>query len=151
MILCSYFKYDAGQMLAGAFEPQHALGRDGIPMTSASAKSPATSGHFEPRAARPMRRIPALEKAGIQKFFAVLRALRPMPLPPRKSTELKNLFSWRLGNSIGCSPAGDRQGVSEWIRMGTRRDLWEVDFAQHAVQIKSQICCKPGCLKAWVC
>ena len=74
---CSYFKYDAGKLLVGAFERMPARGAPAeYPMTSASAKLPAISVISSPccwmRCADP-----GSEKAGIQKFFCGPESFTP--------------------------------------------------------------------------
>jgi glycine/D-amino acid oxidase-like deaminating enzyme len=62
---CSYFKYDAGKLLVGAFEP-HARpwGADGIPDDFSFGEIAGDFSHFEPVLLDAMRRIPALERVG---------------------------------------------------------------------------------------
>ena len=54
---CSYFKYDAGKLLVGAFEP-HARpwGADGIPDDFSFGEIAGDFGHFEPVLLDAMRR-----------------------------------------------------------------------------------------------
>src|SRR5713101_1001458 len=102
---CSYFKYDAGDF-----------------------------GHFEPVLLDAMRRIPALEKAGIQKFFCGPESFTPdVRYHLGESTELKNCFVAAGLNSIGLQSAGGiDKVVSEWMRDGHPPvDLWEVDVRRN--------------------
>jgi 4-methylaminobutanoate oxidase (formaldehyde-forming) len=128
---CSYFKYDAGKLLVGAFEP-HARpwGAEGIPDDFSFGEIAGDFGHFEPVLLDAMRRIPALEKAGIQKFFCGPESFTPdVRYHLGESAELRNCFVAAGLNSIGLQSAGGiGKVVAEWIREGHPPvDLWEVD------------------------
>ena len=132
---CSYFKYDAGKLLVGAFEP-HARpwGAAGIPDDFSFGEIAGDFGHFEPVLLDAMRRIPALEKAGIQKFFCGPESFTPdVRYHLGESTELKDCFVAAGLNSIGLQSAGGiGKVVSEWIRDGHPPiDLWEVDVRRN--------------------
>ncbi|HEX3847799.1 MAG TPA: FAD-dependent oxidoreductase [Steroidobacteraceae bacterium] len=132
---CSYFKYDAGKLLVGAFEP-HARpwGVDGIPEDFSFGEIAGDFAHFEPVLVDAMRRIPALEKAGIQKFFCGPESFTPdVRYHLGESTELRGCFVAAGLNSIGLQSAGGiGKVVSEWIRDGHPPiDLWEVDVRRN--------------------
>jgi 4-methylaminobutanoate oxidase (formaldehyde-forming) len=132
---CSYFKYDAGKLLVGAFEP-HARpwGAGGIPDDFSFGEIAGDFSHFEPVLVDAMRRIPALEKAGIQKFFCGPESFTPdVRYHLGESTELENCFVAAGLNSIGLQSAGGiGKVVSEWIRDGHPPvDLWEVDVRRN--------------------
>jgi glycine cleavage system T protein len=132
---CSYFKYDAGKLLVGAFEP-HARpwGTDGIPEDFEFGEIAGDFAHFEPVLMDAMRRIPALEQAGIQKFFCGPESFTPdVRYHLGESAELKNCFVAAGLNSIGLQSAGGiGKVVSEWIRDGHPPiDLWEVDVRRN--------------------
>jgi glycine cleavage system T protein len=132
---CSYFKYDAGRLLVGAFEP-HARpwGEGGIPDDFSFGEIAGDFGHFEPVLLDAMRRIPALEEAGIQKFFCGPESFTPdVRYHLGQSAELKNCFVAAGLNSIGLQSAGGiGKVVSEWIRDGHPPvDLWEVDVRRN--------------------
>ena len=132
---CSYFKYDAGKLLVGAFEP-HAKpwGAGGIPEDFCFGEIDGDFEHFEPVLLDAMRRIPALEKAGIQKFFCGPESFTPdVRYHLGESSELKNCFVAAGLNSIGLQSAGGiGKVVSEWIRDGHPPvDLWEVDVRRN--------------------
>ena len=132
---CSYFKYDAGKLLVGAFEP-HARpwGAGGIPDDFSFGEIAGDFGHFEPVLLDAMRRIPALAKAGIQKFFCGPESFTPdVRYHLGESTELRNCFVAAGLNSIGLQSAGGiGKVVSEWIRDGHPPvDLWEVDVRRN--------------------
>jgi glycine cleavage system aminomethyltransferase T/glycine/D-amino acid oxidase-like deaminating enzyme len=128
---CSYFKYDAGKLLVGAFEP-HARpwGMQGIAEDFAFGEIAGDFSHFEPVLLDAMRRVPALEQAGIQKFFCGPESFTPdVRYHLGESAELKNCFVAAGLNSIGLQSAGGiGKVVAEWIRAGHPPvDLWEVD------------------------
>ena len=132
---CSYFKYDAGKLLVGAFEP-HARpwGAGGIPDDFCFGEIAGDFSHFEPVLLDAMRRIPALANAGIQKFFCGPESFTPdVRYHLGESAELKNCFVAAGLNSIGLQSAGGiGRVVSEWIRDGHPPvDLWEVDVRRN--------------------
>ncbi len=132
---CSYFKYDAGKLLVGAFEP-HARpwGVDGIPEDFSFGEIAGDFSHFEPVLVDAMRRVPALEQAGIQKFFCGPESFTPdVRYHLGESAELRNCFVAAGLNSIGLQSAGGiGKVVSEWIRDGHPPiDLWEVDVRRN--------------------
>ena len=132
---CSYFKYDAGKLLVGAFEPQaRPWGAEGIPDDFCFGEIAGDFSHFEPVLLDAMRRIPALEQAGIQKFFCGPESFTPdVRYHLGESTELANCFVAAGLNSIGLQSAGGiGKVVSEWIRDGHPPvDLWEVDVRRN--------------------
>jgi 4-methylaminobutanoate oxidase (formaldehyde-forming) len=132
---CSYFKYDAGKLLVGAFEP-HARpwGAEGISDDFCFGEIAGDFNHFEPVLLDAMRRIPALEGAGIQKFFCGPESFTPdVRYHLGESAELKNCFVAAGLNSIGLQSAGGiGKVISEWIRDDHPPiDLWEVDVRRN--------------------
>ncbi|MDE2296238.1 MAG: FAD-dependent oxidoreductase [Gammaproteobacteria bacterium] len=132
---CSYFKQDAGKLLVGAFEP-HARpwGMDGIPEDFEFGEIAGDFAHFEPVLVDAMRRIPALEGAGLQKFFCGPESFTPdVRYHLGESPELANCFVAAGMNSIGLQSAGGvGKVVAEWIRDGHPPvDLWEVDVRRN--------------------
>ena len=132
---CSYFKYDAGKLLVGAFEPNaRPWGMDGIADDFSFGEIAGDFTHFEPVLLDAMRRIPALESAGIQKFFCGPESFTPdVRYHLGESPELKNCFVAAGLNSIGLQSAGGiGKVVSEWMRDGHPPiDLWEVDVRRN--------------------
>jgi glycine cleavage system T protein len=132
---CSYFKYDAGKLLVGAFEP-HARpwGTRGIPDDFSFGEIAGDFAHFEPMLLDAVRRIPALEEAGIQKFFCGPESFTPdVRYHLGESPELENCFIAAGLNSVGLQSAGGiGKVISEWIRDGhPPMDLWEVDVRRN--------------------
>ena len=92
---CSYFKYDAGKFLVGAFEP-HARpwGAEASPRIFPSARSRATSAISSPCSLDAMRRIPALERPAFRNSSAARRASRrTCAITSAKSAELEHASS----------------------------------------------------------
>ena len=132
---CTYYKYDAGKLLVGAFEPTARLwGADGIPEDFCFDEIAGDFEHFEPILSDAMARIPALQNAGIQKFFCGPESFTPdVRYHIGQAPELKNCFVAAGLNSIGLQSAGGIGKVmSEWIRDGHPPvDLWEVDVRRN--------------------
>jgi 4-methylaminobutanoate oxidase (formaldehyde-forming) len=90
--------------------------------------------HFEPVLHDAMKRFPALERAGIQKFFCGPESFTPdVRYHLGEAPELKNCFVAAGLNSIGLQSAGGVGKVTaEWIRDGRPPvDLWEVDVRRN--------------------
>jgi glycine cleavage system aminomethyltransferase T/glycine/D-amino acid oxidase-like deaminating enzyme len=132
---CTYYKYDAGKLLVGAFEPSaKPWGQDGIAEDFCFDEIAGDFDHFEPVLHDAMRRIPALQNAGIQKFFCGPESFTPdVRYHLGESPELKNCFVSAGLNSIGLQSAGGiGKAMSEWIRDGhPPADLWEVDVRRN--------------------
>ena len=132
---CTYYKHDAGKLLVGAFEPRsRPWGMDGIADDFCFDEIAGNFEHFEPVLQDAMKRMPALEKAGIQKFFCGPESFTPdvrYHLGP--APELAHCFVAAGMNSIGLQSAGGVGKVmAEWIRDGhPPLDLWEVDVRRN--------------------
>ena len=128
---CAYYKFDAGKLLVGAFEPNsRPWGMDGIAEDFCFDEIAGDFDHFEPVLQDAMHRMPALEEAGIQKFFCGPESFTPdvrYHLGP--APEFHNCFVAAGMNSIGLQSAGGiGKVISEWMRDGKPpADLWEVD------------------------
>ena len=129
---CSYFKEDAGKLLVGWFEPcAKPWGMEGIPAEFCFDQLPEDLAHIEPLFAAAMRRVPALESAGVQLFFNGPESFTPddryllgeMP-------EVRGLYVAAGFNSIGIQSAGGAGRVlADWIADGhPPMDLWDVDI-----------------------
>jgi glycine cleavage system T protein len=121
--------------LVGAFEPNaRPWGVNGIPEDFSFGEIAGDFTHFEPVLLDAMRRVPALEQAGIQKFFCGPESFTPdVRYHLGESTELANCFVAAGLNSIGLQSAGGiGKVVAEWIRDGHPPvDLWEVDVRRN--------------------
>jgi glycine cleavage system aminomethyltransferase T/glycine/D-amino acid oxidase-like deaminating enzyme len=132
---CTYYKYDAGKLLVGAFEPSaKPWGMEGISEDFCFDEIAGDFDHFEPVLHDAMKRLPALERAGIQKFFCGPESFTPdVRYHLGEAPELKNCFVAAGLNSIGLQSAGGVGKVTaEWIRDGRPPvDLWEVDVRRN--------------------
>ena len=132
---CTYYKYDAGKLLVGAFEPSaKPWGMEGISEDFCFDEIAGDFDHFEPVLHDAMQRLPALERAGIQKFFCGPESFTPdVRYHLGEAPELKNCFVAAGLNSIGLQSAGGVGKVTaEWIRDGRPPvDLWEVDVRRN--------------------
>ena len=132
---CTYYKYDAGKLLVGAFEPSaKPWGMNGIAEDFCFDEIAGDFDHFEPILQDAMERIPALQNAGIQKFFCGPESFTPdVRYHIGQTPELRNCYVSAGMNSIGLQSAGGIGKVmSEWIRDGYPPvDLWEVDVRRN--------------------
>ena len=132
----SYFKEDAGKLLVGWFEPEaKPWGWQGIPEDFAFEHLPADLGHIEPLFAAAMRRVPALESAGVQVFFNGPESFTPDDrYLLGEAPELRGLYVAAGFNSIGIQSAGGAGKVlADWILDGHPPfDLWDVDIRRCA-------------------
>ena len=132
---CTYYKYDAGRLLVGAFEP-HARpwGMEGIPEDFSFDEIAGSLEHFEPILEQAMVRVPALESAGLSTFFCGPESFTPdVRYHIGQAPELDNCFVAAGLNSIGLQSAGGvGKVITEWIRHGhPPSDLWEVDVRRN--------------------
>ncbi len=129
---CAYFKEDAGKLLLGAFEPvAKPWGMDGIPEDFSFGQLADDFDHFEPVLEAAMRRLPALQDAGVQLFFNGPESFTPDDrylLGP--APELENFFVAAGFNSVGIQSSGGAGRVlADWIVNGhPPMDLWDVDI-----------------------
>ena len=132
---CTYYKYDAGKLLVGAFEPSaRPWGMNGIAEDFCFDEIAGNFDHFEPILHDAMARIPALQDAGIQKFFCGPESFTPdVRYHIGEAPNLKNCFVAAGLNSVGLQSAGGiGKVISEWIRDGHPPvDLWEVDVRRN--------------------
>ena len=132
---CTYYKYDAGKLLVGAFEPTaKPWGMDGIAEDFCFDEIAGDFDHFEPVLHDAMARLPALQDAGIQKFFCGPESFTPdVRYHIGKVPEVDNCWVSAGLNSIGLQSAGGIGKVmTEWMRDGhPPADLWEVDVRRN--------------------
>jgi len=129
---CNYFKTDAGKLLIGTFEPNaKPWGHEGIPDSFSFDELPADMEHLEPYLENAIRRIPALEKTGLQVFFNGPESFtQDDRYHLGEAPELRNYFVAAGFNSVGIQSAGGAGKVlAEWIVKGhAPMDLWDVDI-----------------------
>ncbi|HUA89226.1 MAG TPA: FAD-dependent oxidoreductase [Steroidobacteraceae bacterium] len=133
---CSYFKEDTGKLLVGWFEPKaKPWGMDGIPESFCFETLPEDLAHIEPLFAAAIRRVPALEQAGVQVFFNGPESFTPDDrYLLGEQPEVRGLFVAAGFNSIGIQSAGGAGKVlADWIVDGhAPMDLWDVDVRRVA-------------------
>ena len=129
---CAYYKEDAGKLLLGAFEPNaKPWGLEGIPEDFEFGELPEDFEHFTPILEAAMRRLPALEKVGIRKFFNGPESFTPdVRYMLGETPELERLYVAAGFNSIGIQSAGGAgKALAEWIVEGhPPMDLWDIDI-----------------------
>ena len=128
----TYYKEDAGKLLIGAFELKaKPWGMDGIPDDFCFDQLPEDIEHFSPILDAAVRRMPLLEKAGIQLFFNGPESFTPDDrYLLGEAPNLKNFYMACGFNSIGIQSAGGAgKALSEWMDAGEPPfDLWDVDI-----------------------
>jgi glycine cleavage system aminomethyltransferase T/glycine/D-amino acid oxidase-like deaminating enzyme len=115
---CAYYKEDAGKLLLGAFEPNaKPWAIDGIPDDFEFGELPDDFEHFSPILEAAMKRLPALERVGIRKFFNGPESFTPdVRYMLGETPEMERLFVATGFNSIGIQSAGGAGKVlAEWI------------------------------------
>ncbi len=131
---CAYYKEDAGKILLGAFEPKaKPWGMDGIPDDFAFTELPEDLDHFQPVLEAAMRRVPALQRVGIRKFFNGPESFTPdQRYLLGETPEVRGLFVAAGFNSIGIQSAGGAgMALAQWIVGGEPPfDLWDVDIGR---------------------
>ena len=129
---CLYVKEDAGKLLVGVFEPvAKPWGVDGIPEDFEFGELPEDWDHFMPFLEDAIRRLPALERVGIRKFFCGPESFTPDDrYHLGEAPELRGFFVAAGFNSIGIQSAGGAgMALAEWIVRGhPPMDLWDVDI-----------------------
>ena len=91
---CTYYKYDAGKLLVGAFEPSaKPWGMQGISEDFCFDEIAGDFDHFEPVLHDAMKRLPALENSRYSEIFLRSRELHPRcALPPRRGARAQKLL-----------------------------------------------------------
>jgi glycine cleavage system aminomethyltransferase T/glycine/D-amino acid oxidase-like deaminating enzyme len=129
---CLYVKEDASKLLVGVFEPvAKPWGVDGIPEDFEFGELPEDWDHFMPFLEDAIRRLPALERVGIRKFFCGPESFTPDDrYHLGEAPELRGFFVAAGFNSIGIQSAGGAgMALAEWIVRGhPPMDLWDVDI-----------------------
>ncbi len=130
-----YIKEDAGKLLVGAFEPWgKALPMDKLPRDSAFIELWEDWDHFELPMTKAMEIIPALQNAGIAKFFNGPESFTPdLLFMIGEVPGMKNLFVSAGYNSEGIEfGAGAGRALAEWIVAGApQMDVSFIDVARY--------------------
>ena len=133
----TYFKEEVGCVLAGFFELQaKPWGRGGaaIPEDFAFGTFGEDWDHLEDVFNKAMRRLPALETAGIKLFLNGPESFTPDDrYHLGEAPELKHFYVAAGFNSIGIQSSGGAGKVlAEWIARGhPPLDLWDVDIRRN--------------------
>jgi len=115
----TYYKEDAGKLLVGFFEPNaKPWGQKGIPEDFAFGTLPEDIDHIAPYLETATRRVPVLERTGIQLFFNGPESFTPDDRYLLGETaELPGLFCATGFNSVGIlSSGGVGKAMADWIR-----------------------------------
>ncbi len=127
----TYFKEEAGKLMAGFFEPRGKVWKlDGVPRDFSFGTLPQDWEHVGPIFERAIHRVPALENAGLQLFFNGPEAFTPDGVYYLgEAPELDGCFVAAGFNSVGIQSAGGAGWVlADWILDGhPPMDLWPVD------------------------
>ncbi|MGR3510493.1 MAG: GcvT family protein [Sulfitobacter sp.] len=131
---CAYYKYDAGKIMLGAFEPvSKPWGMSGIPESFEFDQLPEDFDHFEPILEAAVHRMPMLADAGIHTFFNGPESFTPddayhLGLSP----EMDNVWVAAGFNSIGIQSAGGAgMALAQWMEEGAKPfDLGDVDISR---------------------
>ena len=128
----TYYKWDAGKLLVGAFEPiAKPIFLDGIPEDFSFDTLPEDFEHFEPILEKAMERVPMLQSAGIQLFFNGPESFTPDNRYYLGETpEVKNVFVAAGFNSQGIlSSGGVGKVTAEWVLNGdTKTSMQSIDI-----------------------
>jgi heterotetrameric sarcosine oxidase gamma subunit len=127
----TYYKEDAGKLLVGFFEPNaKPWGQKGIPDTFSFDSLPEDVDHIAPYLEAATRRVPVLQKTGVQLFFNGPESFTPDDRYLLGETaEVSGLFCATGFNSIGIlSSGGVGKALADWIRDGRPpMELMDVD------------------------
>ena len=131
----TYFKGEAGAMLAGFFEPNaKPWGMNGIPEEFEFGSLPEDWDHIEPALRKMMHRVPVLEDTGVHTLFNGPESFTPDDsYHLGEAPELKGFFVAAGFNSIGiASSGGAGKALADWIVNGyPPMDLWDVDIRRN--------------------
>lgn len=127
-----YMREDAGKLLIGGFEPvAKPWPGDGMPHDRPFIELPEDWEHFDVLLQAALERIPALETAGIRRFFNGPESFTPdTAYYLGEAPELPGFYVAAGFNSVGiASAAGAGKALAEWIAEGRpTMDLWDVDI-----------------------
>lgn len=133
----TYFKEEVGGLVVGGFEPQAKpwLAPDALPADFAFKLLPEDWDQFSILMENALLRIPALNHAGIKKFYNGPESFTPdNQFILGEAPELRNFFVAAGFNSVGIASAGGAgRALAEWIAGGEpATDLSAVDIRRFA-------------------
>jgi heterotetrameric sarcosine oxidase gamma subunit len=117
----TYYKEDAGKLLVGFFEPKaKPWGQKGISESFSFDSLPEDIDHIAPLLENATRRVPLLERTGMQLFFNGPESFTPDNRYLLGETpEIAGLFCATGFNSIGIlSSGGVGKSMAAWLRDG---------------------------------
>mgnify|MGYP000998084826 CR=1 FL=1 len=115
----TYYKEDAGKLLVGFFEPKaKPWGQGGIRPDFCFDTLPEDVDHIAPHLEAASKRVPLLQKAGMQLFFNGPESFTPdNRFLLGETAEVPGLFCATGFNSIGIlSSGGVGKALADWIR-----------------------------------
>ena len=130
--LLTYFKEEVGGLVMGGYERNPIpWAEDGIPDKFAFSLLDSNWDHFEPMVQNAMKRVPALENAGIKQLTNGPESFTPDGnFILGESPEVRNFYVGAGFNAFGiASGGGAGKALAEWIVGGEQpMDLWTVDI-----------------------
>ena len=133
----TYFKEEVGGLVVGGFEPEAKpwVSPDALPYPFEFQLLDEDWDHFAVLMENALRRVPALDHAGIRKFYNGPESFTPdNQFVLGEAPEVRNFFVGAGLNSVGIASAGGAgRALAEWIVGGEpSTDLSEVDIRRFA-------------------
>jgi 4-methylaminobutanoate oxidase (formaldehyde-forming) len=126
-----YIKGDAGKLVIGGFEPvARPWCAGGVPDDASFTQLPEDWDHFAFFMEGALKRVPALERAGIRQFMNGPEGFTPDNAPVMgEAPGVRNLFVAAGFNSSGIAGSGGAgKVIAEWVLDGQPEwDPWEAD------------------------
>jgi len=127
-----YFKEEVGGLVMGGYEPNPlSWGERGIPAGFNGQLLAPDWDHFEPLLEQAVRRVPALETAGLRKLINGPESFTPDGnFILGEAPEAANFFVGAGFNAFGIAAGGGAgRALAEWVIGGEQPvDLWSVDI-----------------------
>jgi sarcosine dehydrogenase len=127
-----YFKEEVGGLIMGGYEPNPIpWAPDGIPEGFHFTLLDPDWNHFEPLMEQALRRVPALERAGVKQLINGPESFTPDGnFILGEAAELAGFYVGCGFNAFGIASAGGAgRALAEWIAAGEPpMDLWPVDI-----------------------
>ncbi len=138
--LLVYFREEGGGLIMGGYERHPApFGLDGIPADFNNQLLEADWPRFEELSRNAVRRVPALETAGVMRLINGPEAFTPDGEFILGESEVRGFFVAAGFCAHGLAGAGGIGRVmAEWIVEGEpRQDLWHMDIRRFGAQYRS--------------
>ena len=128
----TYYKEEVGGLVMGGYEPNPvAWGSGEVPADFSFSLLDSDWNHFEPLMKNALRRVPALEEAGVKQLVTGPESFTPDGnFILGRAPELAGYFVGAGFNSFGIAAGGGAgQALAAWIVEGEAPyDLWAVDI-----------------------